>query len=273
MVLILLIAVGGGIGCYFWLQNVRHEADAQVQVVSEQADAAAADLADLQQQKTSAEEYRQYALTAANESIDNGTLPTNSSIAFTWPHRDPSKLDAIVNKQNPIYPLAFAPSVIQARCGDSTALLITDAGAALTKMCAAMTKDGLSPRVTSSYRSYIDQVATFAYWVSTSGRAKAETYSARPGYSEHQTGTTVDFAVADGPALDSFCGTTEQIWITKHASEYGFIQRYTEENEAETGYAPECWHLRYVGLDVAKDYVTTRASSLEVYWNIKGGGY
>lgn len=268
-----LFIVAAGVGCYAWLQNVQHEADARVQVVREQADVAATDLAYLQQQKSLAEEYRQYALTTTEKSIDNGILPTDSNITFTWPHRDPNKLDIIVNKQNPIYPLNYAPTVASASCGSSTARLVADASAALAKMCKAMESSSLEPRVTSSYRSYRDQVATYAYWVSTTERDNAETHSARPGYSEHQTGTTVDFAVEGGPSLDDFCNTAEQRWITEHAHEYGFIQRYTKANEAETGYAPECWHLRYVGTDVAQSYTTSGASSLETYWNVKGGNY
>lgn len=258
---------------YGWLGAVQHEADTHIQTARVAADAAAADLAHIQQQKALAEDYRLYALAATEQSIADGTLPVDSNINFTWPHRDPNALDIIVNKQNPIYPLTYEPVVERASCGSSYARLVRDAGAALTEMCNAMANTGLSPRITSSYRSYATQVGTFAYWVSTSGRTEAETYSARPGYSEHQTGTTVDFAVAGGPALSSFCGTAEQRWIAAHAHEYGFIQRYTEANVDETGYSAECWHLRYLGVDVANDYVNREASSLEAYWHVRGGVY
>ena len=77
----------------------------------------------------------------------------------------------------------------------------------------------------------------------------------------------------NGPVLDQFCDSTEQLWLAEHAQDYGFIQRYTVENQPVTGFSAECWHYRYVGIDVAAEYISTGARSLEDFWGMRGGSY
>ena len=115
-------------------------------------------------------------------------------------------------------------------------------------------------------------MSTYAYWVSVSGASGADTYSARPGYSEHQTGYAFDVA-AGGCALDCFGTTSQYQWMQQHAAEYGFIQRYYAGYESITGYKAEGWHYRYVGVDVAQDMKAKGIKTLEQYWSIPGGDY
>ena len=100
----------------------------------------------------------------------------------------------------------------------------------------------------------------------------ADTYSARPGYSEHQTGLAFDVA-AGSCVLDCFGTTSQYQWLQANAADYGFIQRYYAGYENITGYKAEEWHYRYVGTAVAKDMQARGIKTLEQYWDILGGGY
>lgn len=271
--IILVVAIGGGIASYYWLQDEQQKVDAATAVAQSRTDEIEAEYQELVARVTADTKYREYALEESNSSIAYGTLPDASSVKLLSEHRDPSRLDVVVDKQHPIYPLDFAPETTLVYCNGSPATLTPTTASDFLALCEAAVDAGLNLRVTSSYRSYQDQMATYAYWAATDSAAAAETYSARPGYSEHQTGTTVDFAVVNGPVLDQFCGSTEQLWLAEHAQEYGFIQRYTVENQPVTGFSAECWHYRYVGLDVATEYVSAGARSLEDFWGMRGGSY
>ena len=129
--------------------------------------------------------------------------------------------------------------------------LRAEAAGAFNEMLAAASKAGFSLYANSAYRSYSEQVATFQYWVNTSGLAYAERTSARAGYSEYQLGTTADVG-ANGKELEAFEGTPEAAWVAQNSYKYGFIVSYPDGKESITGYAPEPWHIRYVGKDVAQ---------------------
>ncbi len=189
-------------------------------------------------------------------------------------HRNPASIDVVVNKKNPLIPLDFTPLLASVPCsGFGTVLVAQSAGTDLTALCEVAVQAGVPVGVSSSYRSYATQVSTYNYWVGRDGQAVADSYSARPGYSEHQTGLALDFRVPGGATLDSFTGTAQQLWLAENAWRYGFIQRYTGSGSAETGYSAESWHYRYVGRDVATVYMQSGATSLETYWGVSGGGY
>lgn len=125
------------------------------------------------------------------------------------------------------------------------------AGAAYEKfvqMSNAAKKEGLTIKTLSAYRTEDYQRGLYNNSLRNNGKAHAEKYSARPGYSEHQTGLAVDINSVRG----AFETTAEFRWLQKHAHEYGFILRYQKGREWITGYAYEPWHYRYVGLDAAK---------------------
>lgn len=107
---------------------------------------------------------------------------------------------------------------------------------------------GLNIYIASGYRSYSYQKRLYDNYSAVSGVEGADTYSARPGYSEHQTGLCFDLNSVE----DSFANTDEGRWINENAYLYGFIIRYPKGKSNLTGYQYEPWHLRYVGKDLAK---------------------
>ena len=139
-----------------------------------------------------------------------------------------------------------------------------EARAAFASLCAAAAKDGRRIWAVSPYRSYDRQSAIYNSYVAANGREEADTYSARPGYSEHQTGLAVDVAVP-GRSYLSFEGTPEFQWMVKHAHEYGFILRYGKGMTYITGYIYEPWHYRYVGVDAAT-YIWEHDLTFEEYY-------
>lgn len=118
-------------------------------------------------------------------------------------------------------------------------------------LCNDARSEGLVIRGMSAYRSYVRQSAIYNSYVNSDGKEDADTYSARPGYSEHQTGLAVDVMGGD-TSYEQFKTTMESPWLNKNAYKYGFIIRYPEGKEDITGYMAEAWHIRYVGADVAK---------------------
>lgn len=219
--------------------------------------------------------YAHYAAGAVAQSIKSGVhVIPKTSIQITYDHLNPSRLDSIVNKQHPIYPLDYEPATVAANCQGSSAKATVLAAAKddLEALCRAAAAVGVSLHITSSYRTYADQVATYNWWIAYSGKSTADTHSARPGYSEHQLGLSIDFSAGD-LALDDFTGTAQQEWLAKNAYKYGWIQRYTSENSSITGFSAESWHYRYVGRDAARRYIESGARSLEDFWNISGGTY
>ena len=110
------------------------------------------------------------------------------------------------------------------------------------------TSIGLNIWIQSGYRSYTYQDTIYNNYVARDGKIMADTYSARAGHSEHQTGLCFDLNTID----DSFANTDEGKWINDNAYLYGFIIRYPKNKENITGYQYESWHLRYVGKDLAK---------------------
>lgn len=139
----------------------------------------------------------------------------------------------------------------------------------LLKLIAAMKEAGfpISDQY-SGFRSYETQTQLYQDYVNQDGKAEADRYSARPGYSEHQTGLAFDLIGTNGDLV-----TEEKAaqWLLDHAADYGFVVRYLKGKEKETGYMAEEWHLRYVGKE-AKD-IAASGLSLEEYYGFEGGDY
>lgn len=136
-----------------------------------------------------------------------------------------------------------------------------EAADALAEMQSAAAAEGISLFVVSGYRSYYSQQAVYAGWVSQDGVEKADTYSSRPGHSDHQTGYTFDL----NSLSQSFAYTKEGIWLAEHCAEFGFIIRYPDGKEMYTGYMYEPWHVRYIGKEKAR-VITESGLSLEEYY-------
>lgn len=165
----------------------------------------------------------------------------------------------IVNKKHAL-PSTYAPGE------DPTA------GAQVRKLIRKMQELGYPISNTySGYRSYEYQEQLYNNYVAREGKEAADTYSARPGYSEHQTGLAFDLLDTTGNLLDGEENKDAINWLHTHAHEYGFIIRFQAGKEAITGYQAEAWHLRYVG-DKATD-IYNSGLSLEEYYGVPGGDY
>jgi len=135
---------------------------------------------------------------------------------------------------------------------------------AFEEMQAAALIDGISLFVASGFRDYDYQKELYEYYASYDGVEMADTYSARPGHSEHQTGLAADINAAD----KSFEGTPEAIWLDENCYKYGFIVRFPKGKDEFTGYEYEPWHLRYVGKEFANKIHEAGGISLEEYFDI-----
>lgn len=139
--------------------------------------------------------------------------------------------------------------------------LLPDCEKAFSLMKKDAAAKGLSIYISSGYRSYSHQKNLYNRYVREDGKALADTYSARPGHSEHQTGLAIDL----NTITRSFGNTKEGRWVAAHCHEYGFIIRYPEGKSHITGYTYEPWHLRYVGIETAKK-ITASGLCLEEYY-------
>ena len=126
--------------------------------------------------------------------------------------------------------------------------VLPEAQSAFDEMAAGAAKDGINLYIASGFRSYEYQQGLYQRYVERDGAEMADTYSARPGHSEHQPGLAFDL----NENSDAFAGTPEAEWLEDHAHEYGFIIRYPADKEDITGYNYEPWHVRYLGKEIAE---------------------
>ena len=140
---------------------------------------------------------------------------------------------------------------------------------AFLKLIAQMQKEGYAVSNNySGFRSYATQAKLYQSYVNREGQAAADRYSARPGYSEHQTGLAFDVIGTNGHLVEDESAAQ---WLLDHAADYGFVVRYLKGKESVTGYMHEEWHLRYVGKE-AKE-IAASGLTLEEYYGFDGGDY
>lgn len=196
--------------------------------------------------------------------IANNTTNESTSSTLETP-LTPDSLLYLVDKENNIDPIEYTPSdlvsVSEAGFGGDFQIrqtVIDD----LKQMREAAQNEGLTLTVISSFRSYEKQTETFNYWVEQEKKlglsqeeaeVNANNYSAKPGYSEHQLGTAIDF----NEITDNFQYTPVGIWLRNNAYKYGFVLSFPEGKEEITGYKFEPWHYRYIGKEAAGDFVQT----------------
>lgn len=185
---------------------------------------------------------------------------------------DPSSIWVVVNKTHPITPSTFRPALTLVR-GYQVAEAAADQ---LADLLDHSDQAGMGFKIASAFRSYEYQHHVHSVQVAQDGQAAADRVSARPGYSEHQTGLAVDLITPTVPTCDfeqCFATTPAGRWLEQHAWEYGFLIRYTAGNEAITGYRPEPWHLRFVGNALAASTRTSGITTLEQFLGVPGGDY
>lgn len=180
-----------------------------------------------------------------------------------------ASLTVLVNKKTPLSPLRYTPTLwpLSAVGVGGGQAMRPEAAVAMRDLVQAAAGAGHSLQVASAYRSYDTQVAVFNRYVSERGVAGAELTSARPGYSEHQTGLAADVvAVGSGCGIDQCFGSLPAgHWVAANAWRYGFIVRYPNGYTSITGYEWEPWHLRYVGVDAAREMHDGGIATYEQY--------
>ena len=142
--------------------------------------------------------------------------------------------------------------------------LVKEAKESIERLINDAKNDGMNIRVISAYRSYTYQENLYNNYVKNDGVKNADTYSARAGYSEHQTGLVVDVTRAFDN-FNNFESTKEYNWMQENASNYGFILRYPKDKENITTYSFEAWHYRYVGIELAKKIKASNLTFDEYY--------
>jgi hypothetical protein len=152
-----------------------------------------------------------------------------------------------------------------------------DAAESLRAMFLAAREADVRMRILSAYRSYATQNATFAYWVAKSGLQLARKYSALPGHSEHQLGTSVDLAtVGAGVPWGSaaFATSPTAVWLSENAYKYGFVRSYPAgaKRVALSCYGSEPWHWRYVGVNLAYEIACSEQVPRIFLWNRQYSG-
>jgi len=207
---------------------------------------------------TKLDAYKAYALLHPEDTLEN--IVTYVNIGLDTPFytntkviQNPEDILVLCNKYNSL-PDNYVPSdlveVTSANSAASGLKLRKEAAEAFDKLCAGAKKDGYTILGASGYRSYSTQKTLYNNYAASDGIANADTYSARAGFSEHQTGLAIDVKNAT-VAYDSFGTTPEYQWAKENVQKYGFIIRYLPSTIGITGYKSEEWHFRYVGVDTA----------------------
>lgn len=190
---------------------------------------------------------------------------------------DPASIWVIANKNRQLQPKDYQPSdlvtpSVPLRLGaDADEMkLRQEAASALEEMFAAAEQDQLKLMISSAFRSYNFQTGLYNRYVKQQGQATADTQSARPGYSEHQTGLAVDVEPASRECEVEVCfgDMAEGQWVAANAYKYGFVIRYPEGKQAITGYIYEPWHLRYVGKALAREVHKQGSPTLEEFFGL-----
>ncbi|GAB3039752.1 hypothetical protein GCM10027052_20230 [Parafrigoribacterium mesophilum] len=185
---------------------------------------------------------------------------------------DPASIWVVVNKLRPLQPADYQPSLVPAAVRHVYApLMRPEAAAALERMFQAGAAEGAGEmQVQNSYRSYATQVAVHNRQVAQYGTAAADAQSARPGYSEHQTGYALDIATVPNVCAvqECFGATPQGRWLAANAYRFGFILRYPQGKQAVTGYIFEPWHFRYVGVELATEMHRTGVTTLEEFFDL-----
>lgn len=205
------------------------------------------------------DEYQAYSIQHPELSLE--TVVTYVNIGLNNPFysntkqvQNPSDILVLCNKYNYLSS-DYEPSDLTPIASQNDAAgnlkLRKEAADAFNNLCEGARKDGYTILGASAYRSYSYQKSLYNNYVAADGTAKADTYSARAGYSEHQTGLAIDVKNAT-VVYDNFGSTPEYQWAKNNIYKYGFIIRYEPDKTNITGYKSEEWHFRYVGIDTAK---------------------
>lgn len=199
-------------------------------------------------------------------------LPSSGFDTERYSLEDADSPWVVVNKHRPLEPTDYAPGDLVTASGVRFAdggTMRREAADALSDMESAASSDGLDFQVSSAYRGFARQSDIYHTHVNKLGKAKADRLSARPGYSEHQTGWSADLYDSSACRLKSCFGDSAAgQWVAAHGAEYGFIIRYPEGKSSVTGYEYEPWHVRYVGEGLAMQMRERNVATLEEFFGL-----
>jgi zinc D-Ala-D-Ala carboxypeptidase len=196
------------------------------------------------------------------------TASTSSSLSLD----DPASLQVIVNKRRPLRPAGFVPPDLVPVPVPHTnpPLLRREAAAAVVRLIEAADRAGVRLLAISAYRSFAAQQRVYGEDLRRFGRTGADRQTARPGFSEHQTGLAIDLGARSGRCALAACfgSVPEGRWIASNGWRFGFVLRYPKGAEAVTGYEYEPWHLRYVGSALAARIHRAGDPPLETFFGL-----
>lgn len=206
-----------------------------------------------------------------NSNLDYQTVVTRVNIKLdkeyytdTEAVKDPDSLFVVVNKYNYL-DANFIPKNLKPLFNNSNATMVAEAADAYEELVNAAKKDGITLVATTAYRSYGFQSTLYNNYKAKDGEKAADTYSARPGYSEHQTGLAADL---NDPNYSARRLSPEDYeWLKNNCDKFGFIIRFPEGKEDITGYQEEDWHIRYLGKETAKK-VKDSGLTLDEYYDL-----
>lgn len=206
-----------------------------------------------------------------HSNLDYQTVVTRVNIKLdkefytdTEPVKNPDSLYVVVNKYNYL-DSSFVPKNLKPLFNNSSASMVEEAADAYKELVEAAKKDGITLVATTAYRTYSFQSYLYNSYKEKDGQAAADTYSARPGYSEHQTGLAAD--LDDPNYSERRLSPSDYEWLKNNCDKYGFIIRFPEGTDSITGYQEEDWHIRYLGKDVAKK-VKESGLTLDEYYDL-----
>lgn len=189
----------------------------------------------------------------------------------------PTSIWVIVNKQRPLAPKNYAPNdlrvpnvALRSNSTSDETKMRDKAATALEEMFAGAKKDDVNLLLASGYRSFSLQTGVYNRYVATQGQSIADSQSARPGYSEHQTGLAADIGDANRTCeiASCFADTAEGKWVAANAYSYGFVVRYQKGTESTVGYIYEPWHVRYVGKSLSEEIKSKNYPTLEDFFGL-----
>ena len=199
------------------------------------------------------------------EKIDQSGDPYENKVTVS----DLDSIYILVNKYSGL-PEDYEPSdLVQVPSSgeNENVCMRKEAAEAFEKLIGAASNEGFILNACSAYRSYAYQVGLFNKGAANYGEEYADRYWTRPGFSEHQSGLAVDIRMDnDCSDLDAVRYNSHYNWLLENMHTYGFILRYPDDKEDKTKIAPESWHLRYVGVDLAT-YLYENNLTLDEYYS------
>ncbi|MES2095043.1 MAG: M15 family metallopeptidase [Actinomycetota bacterium] len=179
----------------------------------------------------------------------------------------------MVDKLRPLDPLAFVPpdlTVAAVPHLNPPTLRAAAAHAIVTMFAAGKAEGAGEMQLQSAYRSYDLQVKVYAGYVAREGKASADVHSARPGFSEHQTGLAADISTLPLACALAACfgGTRQGSWLAANAYRFGFVLRYPADKQPVTGFSYEPWHFRFVGVELASAMHQEHVTTLEEFFGL-----